>query len=264
MIIDSHTHLGKNDATPERLLESMKRSGTDYALIIAGESFSKTLPSTEELIEMVKPHKNLFAIAAASPFNISATRLNELESYIKSGKVKGIKLFPGYEHYYAPDERLTGVYELSLRFNIPIIFHTGLLWDPEKKGLIKYSNPLAIDEVATKFPDLKIVIAHMGNPWAEDCAAVVYKNKNIYVDISGFFTDFGGPFPKEEKNSFLAYIEKIGGIVDNLKQRMLYGTDWPLCDMKEYVKIASAIKLTPEERELLFWKNAANLFNLSV
>lgn len=260
MIIDSHVHLGKNDATPEKLLESMKKSSTDYALVIAGESFSKTMPSTEELIEMIKPHKNLFAVAAASPFNVSKKRVNELKAHLKNDKIKGIKLFLGYEHYYASDERLTAIYELSLRFNIPVIFHTGLLWDPENKGLIRYSNPLAIDETATRFPGLKIIIAHMGNPWADDCAAVVYKNKNVYVDVSGFFTDFGGSFSKEEKGSFFAYIERLNKIVDNLKQRMLYGTDWPLCDMNEYIRAASAIKMTSEEKELFFLEKRRETF----
>jgi predicted TIM-barrel fold metal-dependent hydrolase len=62
------------------------------------------------------------------------------------------------------------------------MFHTGVL-EAGSTGLLEYSHPLQIDRVATRFRNLTIVMAHMGNPWLIDCAAVLAKNENVYADM---------------------------------------------------------------------------------
>lgn len=267
MIIDAHTHVWKYEidgrtATPEMLQKAMKDAGVEYALVIAGEIPSyESLPSSRELIELLEGRENLFVIAAVSPSTLTSERLDELEDHMKTGKVKGVKLYLGYEHYYPNDERLTPLYELAARQNIPVVFHTGFLWDPDNMGLAKYANPLGIDEVAVRFPKLNVVIAHMGNPWLVECAVVAQKNPNVYIDVSGYFAEFVTPFSEEEKRMFLADLERLHGLIGP-HRKLLYGTDWPLYDMKDYVHIASQIPLTAEERDLFFWKNAAELFRI--
>ena len=45
--------------------------------------------------------------------------------------------------------------------------------------------PIYIDEVAVKRPNLKIIIAHLGNPWIDETMLILNRNKNVYADISG-------------------------------------------------------------------------------
>ena len=52
---------------------------------------------------------------------------------------------------------------------------------------IRYAHPLLMDEVAMRYPDLKIIMAHLGHPWTVDTAVVVRKHPNVYADISGLF-----------------------------------------------------------------------------
>ena len=268
MIIDAHAHIWRHPidgrtATAEALQQAMAGAGVECALVIAGEIPGyDSLPSTEELINLLDSHKNLFAIAAASPSTLTPQYLKKLEQYIKEGKIKGVKLYLGYEHYYPADERLIPLYELAEQMVVPVVFHTGFFWDPDNEGLAKYANPLGIDEVAVQFPKLNIVIAHMGNPWIVDCAVVAQKNPNVYIDVSGYFTEFVAPFSEEERGMFIQDLKKLHGLIGPYR-KLLYGTDWPLCDMKEYVTIASKIPMTEEERGLFFWENAARLFNLS-
>lgn len=265
MIIDAHTHIGKAaefDATVEKLAPAMQMAGVDYALVLAGEAtFSDTLPSTEELIAKLDGRQNLFAIAAASPFTLTPVRLGQLGRYLREGKVKGVKLYPGYEHYYPSDERLTTLYRLAIQHGAPVIFHTGFFWDPRNRGLAKYANPLGVDEVATRFPELKIVIAHMGNPWIVECAIVVQKNPNVFADISGYFQEFVTPFSDEEKQMFRRDMERLHGLIGSYG-KFLYGTDWPLLDMAEYVAVVESLNMTVDERDRIFWKNAAELFRI--
>jgi predicted TIM-barrel fold metal-dependent hydrolase len=75
------------------------------------------------------------------------------------------------------------VYALAAKYAVPVMIHCGDTYTP--KGKVKYSHPLHVDEVAVDHPDVNFVICHLGNPWLRDCMEVVYKNANVYADISG-------------------------------------------------------------------------------
>ncbi len=44
-----------------------------------------------------------------------------------------------------------------------------------------------MDEVAVDFPGVRFVLAHFGNPWLIDAAEVLFKNANVWADLSGLF-----------------------------------------------------------------------------
>src|SRR3989338_4060461 len=267
MIIDTHTHIntpyGDKILTTEDLLDDMKKAKVDYALVFALE-FSPLdgIITTEKLIETLKPHRNLFPIGTVSPFSFTRERQQQIELLLKNDILKGIKLYLGYEHFYPNDERLAPLYEMCAKFGKPIIYYTGFFWDPGKKGLIKYAQPLAVDYVATRFPNLKIVIAHMGNPWLTDSAVVAQKNENVYVDVSGYFVEFQ-PIQKEEIQHFIEDIKTFFKLTGSYR-KLLFASYWPLYTLKEYVDAAKQLPLSDEDKEWFFWKNAATIFNLPV
>ncbi len=103
-------------------------------------------------------------------------------------------------------------------------------------------------------------MAHFGNPWIADCAAVVAKNKNVYVDLSGYFSEYK-PISKEEKEDFVKQLAEFKMFVGDFK-KCLFGTDWPIYSQKEYLDAVRALILTEEEKDLVFSKNAEGLFNI--
>jgi predicted TIM-barrel fold metal-dependent hydrolase len=42
--------------------------------------------------------------------------------------------------------------------------------------------PRLIDDVAIRFPDVKIVMAHLGHPWDGECIVTIRKHPNVYAD----------------------------------------------------------------------------------
>ena len=50
---------------------------------------------------------------------------------------------------------------------------------------VRFAHPLNIDEIAVENPELTIIMCHLGNPWILDCQEILYKNQNVYADISG-------------------------------------------------------------------------------
>ena len=124
---------------------------------------------------------------------------------------------------------------------------------------VRYSHPLNIDDVAADLPNLKIIIAHMGNPWLVDCAELLYKNPNVYADISGLIVgeDLESPYGDLMRSRIKEMINYIGS-----ENKLLYGTDWPLAPMKTYIEFANSLGLSQEGQDYLFFKNAINLFKL--
>ncbi|MFH1744634.1 MAG: amidohydrolase family protein [bacterium] len=259
MIIDCHTHIEfysdeKFDA--QRLAVSMKKAKINTALVYSGEMFNC---SNEKLLEEVASFKGkLFPIGSVSPLSKNKPSLEQVEKWLADKEIYGLKFYTGYEPFYPNDERLEPYLRLLEKYDQPAVFHSGDTWDQAKGAKLKYSHPLNFDDLATDMPDLKIVIAHFGNPWAIDAAEVSYKNKNVYVDCSGLVYDFAQSADRALlKRLFSDYI-LFGGSVDKL----LFGTDWSLCDQKDYIRYIDQLPLNKSEKKKVFYENSLKLFNL--
>lgn len=266
MIIDAHTHVGfESDGSKvniqekfKKLLQESQENKISELIIIAG--FKKDDPdTTENLINLTKEVKNVHVIASLDIKKYSQKDLRQLEEYLKKNQIKGIKIYTGYQHIFPNNSRCTPIYKICEKYNVPVIFHSGdTLAGYVKDPKVKYAHPLHIDDVATDFPNLKIVIAHMGNPWFLDCAEVIHKNPNVYADISGLVV--GDQFEISYKNLMKRKIEDLLAYVG--ENKLLYGTDWPLCPTKEYLRFIKTLRLSKKAREKLLYKNAQKIFNL--
>jgi predicted TIM-barrel fold metal-dependent hydrolase len=232
----------------------MGNSDIDYALILTSYKVTSDRPSTSKIIEITKKYYNLGVVAGFSIDNHTDEYLQNCRRWFKKGFIKAIKIYPGYEHYYPYDVRYQQVYDLCVEFDAPVMIHTGDTF--LKEGKLRFSHPINIDDVAVDNPDLKIVMCHLGNPWILDCQEVLYKNKNVYADVSGLF--FGDFTSASEK-----YLErKIKDLLnyEGKHQHLIYGTDWPISDMRVYSNFFQKMKLSPQARDLIMFKNAKTLF----
>jgi uncharacterized protein len=266
MIIDVHTHLNnyydeKTISIQQRLdelQESMRFNKVDIALILTSFTVNENRPSTRAVVEATRDMKNLFVVAGISYVNYREKDLRELGDFLKEGAVKGLKLYPGYEPFYPHDKRCQVLYDLAKEYDVPVMIHSGDTYTA--KGRVRYSHPLHIDDVAVDNPELKIVICHVGNPWIRDCMEVVYKNPKVYADISGLVLgDFTDRFEKYMVSQLRDMILYAGEPC-----YLLYGTDWPICRMRSYLKFVDELGLPVEHKEMLLWKNAAELFKFDV
>jgi predicted TIM-barrel fold metal-dependent hydrolase len=169
-----------------------------------------------------------------------------------------VKLYPGYEPFYPNDARLDPVYQLAGDMKVPVMIHSGDTFTP--KGKVKYSHPLHVDEVAVDHPEVNFVICHIGNPWIRDCMEVVYKNKNVYTDISGLvlgnFSDRFEQFMSKQLQEMLLY-----GVEPD---KVLFGTDWPISSMESYIDFMAELKIPERDKRKIMYENSAELFDLPV
>jgi hypothetical protein len=247
IIIDCHVHLNNYEYTNKlslekrltALLDVMITNNIDYSVILSSYEVNVDRPSTAQILDITKKHDNLGVVAGFSIDNHTDEDYRNCRIWLKEGFIKGVKLYCGYEHYYPFD-----------------MIHTGDTFS--NKGKIRFSHPLNIDDVAVDNPDLKIVMCHLGNPYILDCQEILYKNKNVYADISGLV--FG---------SFTSYSKKyiVTKVIELLNYAgephyLLYGTDWPISNMSSYINFVQNLELSSKIRELVMFRNAKNLFRI--
>lgn len=97
----------------------------------------------------------------------------------------GIKLGPNYQIFDPLSPPALRVYELAERYGLPILFHQGA--SPVREAPLKYAHPLLMDEIAMRFPELRIVMAHLGHPWQRETIVTIRKHPHVYADVSALF-----------------------------------------------------------------------------
>ena len=187
--------------------------------------------------------------------------LNKIEQNLQRRKCVGIKLYPGYLHFYVSDDSLEPLYKLAVKYNKPVAVHTGLT--AMSGAYLKYSHPMVIDEAAAKFPAVQFVMCHLGEPWIADAVAILSKNPNVAADLSGMLE---GKIPNMEqfltKKKF--YIEQMRGWLEYLNdyKRIMFGTDWPLANLSDYIEFVKAF-IPHEEWQQVFYKSAVDIYKLN-
>ena len=112
------------------------------------------------------------------------------------------------------------MYETAQRMGLPIVFHQGT--SPVRTAPIRYAHPLVMDEVAMAFPELRIVMAHIGHPWHADTIAVIRKHPHVYADVSANFYR-----PWQLYHGLRLATEW------NVLEKLVFGSDYPVATPRE-------------------------------
>ncbi|QOR36793.1 amidohydrolase family protein [Clostridium sp. 'deep sea'] len=212
-----------------------------------------------------KTPNNLFCCLGINPTKLLGLHANDelenIEKYLKYDNFVGIKIYAGYYHFHVFDKVYEPIYDLAASYKVPVVIHSGDTYS--ERGLLKYSHPLNVDELAVTHRDVNFVIAHMGCPWTMDCAEVVSKNSNVYADLSGLIIGdneavsyMGGQkLYQDHFKKALIYAENY--------EKFLFGSDWPLVDLASYINFVKQI-VPNEHHKNVFYNNAKELFKLSI
>ncbi len=236
----------------------MKRNRIDCSLVLTSYKVTAGRPSTRTVVEATRELKNVFVVAGLSYNNFKMEDLTEIREFIDAGSVCGLKLYPGYEPFYPNDPKFEPAFRLAAETHVPVMIHSGDTFTPS--GKLKYAHPLHVDDVAVDHPDVNFIICHLGSPWFRDCMEVVYKNKNVYTDISGLvlgdFTDRFESYMNEQLQEMLIY-----GVEPD---KVLFGTDWPISSIESYIEFIEELSIPEKERKKIMFENAARLFRLNL
>ncbi|MFW9964456.1 MAG: amidohydrolase family protein [Candidatus Sifarchaeia archaeon] len=293
-VIDAHTHTWSRDIISERdkesrriaaerlgvepvldspittLRKAMAASDVDSAVVLPVDSgFDQEMPlslteKTDWHANEVRDDENIVTFVGLDPRR-GEIGLKELERAVKEKGCRGWKMYPPNGFY--PDEKeFDPYYKLCVDLDVPILIHQG--FTPRHKH-VKYARPVYVDRVAADFPDLKIVLAHVGYPWQDETLMIASKNPNVSVDVSGWQV-FASTVPAK-------VFQMIGDakILKVFPNRMLFGSDFPLFEytmtLNNWVEFFTKLQLPSEfveqgykqvreeEIEKVMWKNAARI-----
>lgn len=236
MIVDAHIHLpvvkrgSTFEESKQKLLSDLKKNKIDYAILIPDNLHGSKIGDSDVSLKLIENEKKLFLLGTIDIRTNGKEWINKLDSLLQEEKIKGIKIFPGHDPVYPTDKRLMSVYKLCIKYNYPIVIHTG--WNSNRHEVAKYNNPKYIIKIAKKFPNLKIIIAHYYWPEVEYCYKITRGFKNIYFDTSALADD--GIIKKTGLDKIKKVLEQ--SIKDN-SESILFGTDYAMCNIKKHVEL---------------------------
>ena len=194
---------------------------------------------------------------AAIPEDLPA----QVEEHLKRENCCGVKLYPGYNKIWLTDPIYEPIYALARKYDKPVAVHMGLT--AYSRAYLKYSHPLALDEAAADHRHTQFVMCHFGNPFLQEAAAVLEKNRNVSADLSGLL---------EGRVDLDVYFRERAGYAELLRtwlnylgcwDRIMYGTDWPIVNLGEYIRYIQ--RIVPQAHwEQVFFDSANRIYRLGL
>jgi len=212
-----------------------KRLGNQEVLKAASDNPDVLIPFAS-----VDPHKGKLAV-------------REAKHWIAEG-AKGFKFHPNTQAFWPNDHAWYPLYETIEEAGLIALFHSGTTGIgagmPGGGGVrLKYSNPMAVDDVAADFAGLNIILAHPSFPWQEEALAIAVHKPNVYIDLSGWSPKYFPPILIQYTNT-------------QLKHKMLFGSDFPLITPDRWLRDFEQLDIREEVRPLVLKENAARLLGL--
>lgn len=270
-IIDFHVHVGLKEHWLDWVNEYQAFTQSDFYkrydeliipanfaayLIDLGIEKAVILPEMNPEVTGMVPNEYIIEFCAEEDIFVPFCTFNpslisqpkeEFQKLVRRG-IKGIKLYPSYSHFYPNDSYLYPVYEIAAAEGLPVLVHTGS--SVFKGAKIKYADPIHLDDVATDFPDLAILMAHSGRGiWYETAFFLSRLHPNLYMEISGL-----------PPKNLLKYFPELERNTD----KIVYGSDWPgIKSMSENIRSIRKLPLAAESIKKILHDNAARILGLS-
>jgi hypothetical protein len=210
--------------------------------------------SSEEVAQACAAHPDvLIPFGSVDPWQ-EAAAVRRARSLVEGHGVRGFKFHPSLQAFHPNDRMAYPLYEALQELDMIALFHsgqTGIGAGLRGGGGIRlaYANPIALDDVAVDFPDLRIVIAHPSFPWQDEALAVATHKPNVYIDLSGWSPKYFPPLLVRYANTLL-------------KDKVLFGSDFPLLTPDRWLADFERLDIKPEVRPLILKENAVRLLGL--
>jgi hypothetical protein len=230
----------RQEGTVGQLLESEQEAGIGHACIHSVALTPHYVDSINRFIAdtVGQNPDRLTGFGAIHP---DCADIPGLIREIREMGLKGLKVHPDMQKF-ALDSPAAMEMFAAVEGELPIIIHTG---DPR----FEYSNPRRMKKVLDAFPKLVCICAHLGG-WSEwdDACEMLTGYENVYVDTSSSLYTLK---PEEARRIIRSYS----------RERVLFGTDYPMWVPSEELERFLRLELTEEENEKILCLNAKNLLN---
>lgn len=199
----------------------------DCAIVLGFKSkYLQTEVSNDAVATYVRRHPTkLVGFAGIDPTDESC--LDDLQHISEELGLKGVTVSPALQDYHPTDTRAMRLYEACARRGLPILFEQNRR-NPAAK--LEFAKPVLLDEIAREFPDLRMIIAHMGYPWVAETVVLLGKHQHVYADVSGLLA-----------HPWLCYNALLSAYEYDVMDRLLFGSDFPCLSPAEGIEALYSI-----------------------
>lgn len=262
MIIDFHTHAFPDevakkaipkltaasglechsDGTVACLISRMDEADIDRAVVLNIATNEKQQTNVNNFAVGLNKNERIYSLGSLNP--LCGNIKNEAKRLREAG-IRGVKIHPDYMGPTIDDDCYAPIFSACIDNGLFVVTHSG--WDFISPDFI-HCSPERIVKVMKKFPDLKLVAAHMGANMQWDEVEANLVGKNIWFDTS--LVPISGLTPEQ--------CERI--IKNHDPDKILFGSDFPWCSMKKSVEFIKSLNISPELRAKIYSENALKLF----
>jgi predicted TIM-barrel fold metal-dependent hydrolase len=239
----------------EAYIAKMDRAGIARSLLIAVRCGDLNVRGSFEIpyqrvADLCAENPNRFSgLAGVDPFR-GMQGLRDLEAAVRQHGFVGAHLYPHWFGLAPDDAKYYPYYAKCCELDIPIMMQVGqnLVYSRERR-LPSVGRPICLDKVAIDFPELKLLGIHIGTPWSDEMIAMAWKHENVFIGVDAYA-------PKHWPAPLVHYLNSYG------REKVLFGTDWPVIDPERAVKEIDDLHLRPETMRALMRDNALRVFRL--
>lgn len=243
MIVDIHTHVGEypehinetfasqaREAWPDAVLggtldEHFRDAldGVDKAVVLAfnAPAAGFVVPNDYVADYVARDPGRLVGFGSVDPHN-PRTAIEELERMQQDLGLVGCKLMPIYQAIDPLSAEFLAVCAALERLELPMLIHQGTTFS--RASSLLNARPVLIDEIAIRFPKLRIVIAHIGHPWTSEAIAVIRRHPHVYADVSALVS-----------RRFLLYQALVEAVEYRVTHKLIFGTDFPFFTARQTI-----------------------------
>jgi len=256
MRIDSHVHgkMSKLKVEPDVYVEECRALGIERIALI--EDAESAFAAHETMPDFVIPVVRV---------DIDATSAAEVREHVDRGAA-GIKFIDPQFSY--GDTRYDPLYGAISEAGRTAVFHTGYLGRGfgarSRPTDITLMRPAAVDCLSRRHPDLKIIMAHYGNPWWEEAWKIAWSTPHVYADLSG------GTAYRRSLSMWREMFAPNGELDEQAVEKLMFASDVTYFDRTPevapyfgfYDGLLRAIEASAELTEKVNRGNAKRLFHV--
>ncbi len=235
------------DPSAADLVAAMDAAGIERLCLTSWTRPGCEIASNDRIAAYIRDYPTRFVGVAGVDLKHPVQAVRELDRAVRELGFKALRVIPWLWELPPNDKLYYPLFVKCIELDIPFctqVGHTGPLMPSETGRPIPY-----IDEIALVFPELKIVGGHIGYPWTDEMIAVSWKHENVYIDTSAYL-------PRYYPSQLLHYMNSYG------RDKVLFGTNFPMLALADCVKQALALELKPEAKAGFLAGNARRVFKI--
>jgi predicted TIM-barrel fold metal-dependent hydrolase len=282
MIVDVHSHYFRY---PDFFTEEFKqqsrraRNGVETDLTVRWEEYHATAKEADRTIVFGAkaklsgqwvPDREVANYVAQHPdkligfLTVDPTQPGWRDEMVEGHRhlgMKGIKLLPMYAGFRPNDPELDDLWKYATQNGLPVLLHTGTTFI--SNAPLECTMPRLIDDVAIRFPDVKIVMAHLGHPWEGECIVTIRKHDNVFADCSALH------YRPYQLYHSLMLLQEYG-----VWHKLLFGSDYPFTTvtasltgmrkLNDMLQGTALPRLNMDEMEKMFHRDTLKLLGIEV